>query len=64
MGNELHRGNVEVLPYDGACDYCDYKDVCLRSEDDKIREKTVSGKTDVFQFFEKAGAEDGGDKVD
>ena len=61
MGNELHKGNVEILPYDGACDYCDYKDVCMRKTDGKIREKTVVGrKENVFDRFEKAGEEDGG----
>lgn len=61
MGNELHKGNVEILPYDGACDYCDYKDVCMRKADGQMREKTVvNRKENVLDRFEKAGEENGG----
>lgn len=27
-GNLMSRGYAAVSPYDGACDYCDYKDIC------------------------------------
>ncbi len=44
MGIELHSGNVEALPvigsssYKNTCEYCDYKDVCRRSDTDAYRE--------------------------
>ena len=55
MGNELHDGNIEIYPYDEACDYCDYKDVCLRKDDDEVRPKTIRKKEDVFEALQKVG---------
>lgn len=60
MGNELHEGNVEVLPYENACDFCDYKDVCLRKDESQTRQKAVDKKENVFDKLEKAGEENGG----
>lgn len=44
MGTALHLGEIEALPavgsssYKNTCEYCDYKDVCRRTEADEIRE--------------------------
>ena len=44
MGASLHLGEIEALPavgsssYKNTCEYCDYKDVCRRTEADEIRE--------------------------
>lgn len=60
MGNELHNGRIENLPYDNACEYCDYKDVCMRDDDSIEREKTSMNNDKIFEMLETAGEEDGG----
>lgn len=55
MGNELHDGNIEILPYDEACKYCDYKDVCLKNKSETVRPKTLGKKDDIFEALEKVG---------
>lgn len=43
MGLSLHGGEIEALPVSGSssykntCEYCDYKDVCRRTETDTVR---------------------------
>ncbi len=64
MGNELHDGNIEVLPYEKACDYCDYKDVCLKNNSKETRMKAIGKKENVFEALEKVGEDDGRDKMD
>jgi len=43
MGLSLHGGEIEALPvmgtssYNNTCTYCDYKDICRRTETDAVR---------------------------
>lgn len=44
MGTALHNGEIAALPvkgtssYNTTCEYCDYRDVCRRTETDSYRE--------------------------
>lgn len=44
MGQALHNGKIAALPvidnshYSKTCEYCDYKDICRRTENDPSRE--------------------------
>lgn len=38
MAKSLYDGEIDAIPTDGACDYCDYKTVCKRESGGKIRE--------------------------
>ena len=54
MGNSLHSGNIDDMPYTGkgtsACDWCDYKAVCRNK--DKKREVTVPSFEQALQALE------------
>ncbi len=49
MGESLHRGEIAARPvrgisaYDGTCTYCDFRDVCRRTETDDFREASSPG---------------------
>lgn len=64
MGNNLHNGSVEALPYsyknEGPCKYCDYKSVCGFEDGDKVR--TVCSMT--HQEALKSLDNTGGDKIE
>ena len=56
--NEITSGNIDVDPYDGVCEWCDYKGICridLKFEDPKKLEsmgkkealETINGESDV-----------------
>ena len=68
MGNGLHSGNVEILPFengnDSACTFCDYKDVCLRNEEDENRVPQVLKNDEIFRKFDGEGDENGRSEVD
>ncbi len=38
MAESLQAGKINALPVEKGCDYCKYRDVCKREEDDEIRE--------------------------
>ncbi len=63
MGNELHQGNVDIMPLedsdDSACTYCDYKDVCLRRDENRRREIPAIKNAEVFELLDKDGDENG-----
>ncbi len=56
MGNSLHSGNVEILPYengsDKACTFCDYKDVCMRSDEDENRQPRALKNEEIFKILD------------
>ena len=62
MGNELHSGNVQVLPFEGktdkACTFCDYKDVCMRKDEDECRQSSGLGNEEIFEIFEEEEGEE------
>ena len=60
MGNALHAGNIDTLPYQSgssnACDWCDYKAICRNK--DKHREVEVPSFEQALQELE--GGEENG----
>ena len=38
MANSLYNGEIDAVPTEKACEYCDYKTVCKREADGKLRE--------------------------
>jgi len=64
MGTALHGGEIEALPavgsssYKNTCEYCDYKDVCRRTETDEIRELKSIKHADAVKMLE--GSENDG----
>lgn len=69
MGNELHSGKVQVLPFESksgdACTFCDYKDVCMRNDEDEKRQSSGLDNAEIFKIFEEEeGEENAGNKVD
>ena len=38
MAYQLQNGEINALPTENGCKYCQYKDVCKREQDDPIRE--------------------------
>ena len=68
MGNGLHSGNVEILPFengnDSACTFCDYKDVCLRREEDENRATQVLKNEEIFKNLDGEGDENGRSEMD
>lgn len=38
MSNRLHNGRIEAYPIEKTCDYCKYKDICRREDDNEFRE--------------------------
>ncbi len=63
MGDELHRGNVDILPYENggksACDYCDYKDVCMKGAEDSVRVPNNLKNEEIYAFFDGEDEENG-----
>lgn len=59
MGNSLHRGRVQVLPFvhgsDEACTFCDYKDVCMRRDTDECRTAESFKNEEIGRFLEEEG---------
>lgn len=59
----LHGGRIEALPvldghYKMTCQYCDYKDVCLREEDDACRKLSdMDHDKAVRRLFEEEGTD-------
>lgn len=63
MGNALHRGEVEILPFehgsDKACTFCDYKDVCMRQDDDECRQSVPLKNEEIYEILESEDGENG-----
>jgi len=63
MGNALHRGEVEVLPFehgsDKACTFCDYKDVCMRQDGDACRQPLPLKNEEIYEILESEDGENG-----
>ncbi len=59
MGEELHSGNAEVLPFESsntkACMFCDYKSVCNRKEDSAVRSPLDLKNEEIFELFDGEG---------
>ncbi len=69
MGNELHSGNVQVKPFengtDSACTFCEYKDVCLRNDEDEVRVPCNLENKEIFEMLEKEESDENvGNSVD
>lgn len=56
MGNSLHRGEVEILPFvhgtDEVCTFCDYKDVCMRQDADDCRVPQSFKNEEIGKFLD------------
>ena len=68
MAAELHNGEIAALPLANGnklpCDYCDYRAVCGRQEDDPAREKQSFDKpADIYRKIEES-FEDGKKTMD
>lgn len=63
MGEELHAGNAEILPYetsnDSACRFCDYSSVCLKQDEDKVRNPHILKNEEIFKIFDEEAETDG-----
>lgn len=63
MGNALHRGEVEILPFehgsDKACTFCDYKDVCMRQDGDISRQSQPLKNEEIYEILESEDGENG-----
>ncbi len=63
MGESLHAGNAEILPFEGkdshACRYCDYKTVCNKKDDDKTRSPEDLKNEDIYKFFDREDEQNG-----
>lgn len=63
MGNALHRGEVEILPFehgsDKACTFCDYKDVCMRQDGDASRQSIPLKNEEIYEILESEDRENG-----
>lgn len=51
MAESLHMGEIQALPVKDGCDYCKYRDVCKREEDDEIREIEAMGYGDALNML-------------
>lgn len=57
MGQALHGGKIEALPvigtssYKYTCEYCDFKDICRRSENDASREPSGLSHKDAVSLL-------------
>ncbi len=57
MGQALHDGKIAAVPvigtssYKYTCDFCDYKDVCRRTENDASREPLGLSHTDAVMLL-------------
>lgn len=51
MAKSLQSGEINALPTEKGCDYCKYRDVCKREEDDEIREIENIGFKDALNML-------------
>lgn len=51
MAEGLQAGEIQALPVEKGCDYCKYRDVCKREEDDEIREIETFGFNDALNML-------------
>ena len=51
MAESLQLGEIQALPTEHGCDYCKYRDVCKREEDDEIREIETLGFNDALNML-------------
>ena len=51
MAESLQAGEINALPVEKGCDYCKYRDVCKREEDDEIREIEALGFNDALNLL-------------
>ncbi len=51
MAEALQNGEINALPTEKGCDYCKYRDVCKREEDDEIREIENIGFKDALNML-------------
>lgn len=51
MAESLQMGEIQALPVEKSCDYCKYRDVCKREEDDDIREIEAMGFNDALNML-------------
>ncbi len=51
MAESLQSGEINALPTEKGCDYCKYRDVCKREEDDEIREIENIGFKDALNML-------------
>lgn len=51
MAESLQSGEINALPTKNGCDYCKYRDVCKREEDDDIREIETFGFNDALNML-------------
>ncbi len=51
MAESLQSGEINALPTEKGCDYCKYRDVCKREEDDEIREIEALGFNDALNLL-------------
>lgn len=51
MAESLQMGAIHALPTKDGCDYCKYRDVCKREEDDEIREIEAFGFNDALNML-------------
>lgn len=51
MAESLQMGKINALPTKNGCDYCKYRDVCKREEDDEIREIEALGFDDALNML-------------
>lgn len=51
MAKALQSGEINALPTEKGCDYCKYRDVCKREEDDEIREIENIGFKDALNIL-------------
>ena len=71
MARYLHEGKIEAVPSVGLgyepCKYCDYKDICLRQQEDPGRKLKELGKQGFFKALdeeEKQEQEKGEEQLD
>ena len=60
----LHRGEIAALPildgdYRRTCEYCDYRDVCLREDEDPFRTLPGLSHADAVALLNGEGRDDG-----
>lgn len=57
MGNKLHGGKISALPvigsssYQYTCTYCDFKDICRRTDEDACREPLGLSHKDAVELL-------------
>ena len=52
--NEMRRGEAEIAPYKGACDYCDYRSVCRFDKQQKGCYERSAKKMDIEELLKMA----------